>query len=79
MMRGSCLCGSIKYQINGRLFDALNCHCTMCRKAHGAAFRSRATVKAVDFEWLQGEAPLLSMNPRQEITEVFAGYVAPRS
>jgi hypothetical protein len=27
----------------------------MCRKAHGAAFRSRATVKAVDFEWLQGE------------------------
>jgi hypothetical protein len=27
----------------------------MCRKAHGAAFRSRATLKAADFEWVQGE------------------------
>jgi hypothetical protein len=27
----------------------------MCRKVHGAAFRSRATVKAADFEWVQGE------------------------
>ena len=55
MISGSCLCGSVKYRINGRLFDALNCHCSMCRKAHGAAFRSRATLKAADFEWVQGE------------------------
>jgi len=27
----------------------------MCRKAHGAAFRSRAGVKAADFRWVQGE------------------------
>jgi hypothetical protein len=26
----------------------------MCRKAHGAAFRSRASVKASDFRWTQG-------------------------
>ncbi|MFC5321586.1 hypothetical protein [Bradyrhizobium oligotrophicum] len=26
----------------------------MCRKAQGAAFRSRASVKALEFEWLQG-------------------------
>ena len=55
MIRGSCLCGRVKYRINGRPFDALNCHCSMCRKAHGAAFRSRATLKAADFEWVQGE------------------------
>jgi hypothetical protein len=55
MIRGSCLCGSVKYRINGRPFDALNCHCSMCRKAHGAAFRSRVTLKAADFEWVQGE------------------------
>ena len=58
MISGSCLCGSVKYRINGRLFDALNCHCSMCRKAHGAAFRSRATLKAADFEWVQGEGCL---------------------
>jgi len=27
----------------------------MCRKAHGAAFRTRATVKSDDFRFLEGE------------------------
>jgi hypothetical protein len=55
MLRGSCLCGEVKYEINGPLFDVRNCHCSICRKAHGAAFRSRASVKAEDFQYLQGE------------------------
>ncbi len=54
-LRGSCLCGSIRYEVTGPLTGALNCHCSMCRKAHGAAFRSRARVAATDFRWTQGE------------------------
>jgi len=56
MIAGSCLCGGVKYRINGTLTHARNCHCSMCRKAHGAAFRSRASAKASGFEWLQGES-----------------------
>ena len=55
MIRGSCLCGEVKYRINGTLSHARNCHCSMCRKAHGAAFRSRASANAAEFEWVQGE------------------------
>lgn len=55
MIRGSCLCGRVKYRINGALTDARHCHCSMCRKAQGGAFRSRAGAKASDFEWVQGE------------------------
>ncbi|MDX8399116.1 MAG: GFA family protein [Gallionellaceae bacterium] len=55
MLHGSCLCGGVKYDISGDLSGALNCHCSMCRKAHGAAFRSRASVNASDFKWVQGE------------------------
>src|SRR5580704_11136558 len=55
MLRGSCLCGGVKYQINGRLSGAMNCHCSMCRKAQGSAFRSRASVKSADFEFVSGE------------------------
>ncbi len=55
MLRGSCLCGGVRYRIAGPLLDALNCHCSMCRKAQGAAFRSRARVRAADFTWLEGE------------------------
>src|SRR5690606_20182876 len=54
-IKGSCLCGGVRFQINGPLTGALNCHCSMCRKAHGAAFRSRARVEARDFELLAGE------------------------
>ena len=55
MIRGSCLCGDVRFEIDGVLKGASHCHCSMCRKAHGAAFRSRAGVKAEDFRWLQGE------------------------
>ena len=54
-LKGSCLCGQITYQIKGRLNEVLNCHCSMCRKAHGAAFRTRAKIRSSNFEWLTGE------------------------
>lgn len=55
MIKGSCLCGRVAYEIAGPLTDVVNCHCGMCRKAHGAAFRTRATVHAADFKWTRGE------------------------
>ena len=55
MIRGSCLCGGVKFEINGPLSRPLNCHCSLCRKQHGAAFRSRAWVRRSDFKWIRGE------------------------
>lgn len=55
MLTGSCLCGGVCYEIHGRLTNPLNCHCSMCRKAQGAAFRSRAGVRAKDFKFVSGE------------------------
>jgi hypothetical protein len=54
-MTGSCLCGDVRYAIDGRLETILHCHCSMCRKWHGSAFRTRAGVRASTFRWLQGE------------------------
>ncbi|HEX9523948.1 MAG TPA: GFA family protein [Reyranella sp.] len=39
----------------GELTDVLNCHCSMCRKLHAAAFRTRAKVNAKDWRTLTGE------------------------
>jgi len=55
VLRGSCLCGGVKFEIDGPLLNPLNCHCSRCRKQHGAAFRSRVRVRATDFKWLQGQ------------------------
>jgi hypothetical protein len=55
MLKGSCLCAGVSYEINGPLEDVRNCHCSICRKAHSAAFRSRASVRSRDFRWTAGE------------------------
>jgi hypothetical protein len=38
MHRGSCLCESIRYEIENDLGMVVNCHCRFCSKAHGAPF-----------------------------------------
>ena len=55
-MKGSCLCGAIKYEVDRISGVVVSCHCSMCRKATGAAFRTRAAVSADAFRWLAGEA-----------------------
>lgn len=52
---GGCLCGAIRYQIDGDLARAGSCHCSMCRKAHGAAFGTYAEVPEGGFRWTAGE------------------------
>ena len=54
-IKGSCLCGGVKYEIDGTVGIVVNCHCSMCRKATGAAFRTRAAVLTRAFRWLAGE------------------------
>ena len=54
-VKGGCLCGKIRYEISGRLFDASNCHCSMCRRQHGAAFATYADFNPDEFKWVSGE------------------------
>ena len=39
MITGSCLCGAVRYEASETGLAA-NCHCSRCRKWHGAAFAS---------------------------------------
>ena len=54
-IRGSCLCGQVRYELNGGIELINNCHCTMCRKAHGAAFGSFLHAASTGFRWTAGE------------------------
>ncbi|MBW4450008.1 MAG: GFA family protein [Spirirestis rafaelensis WJT71-NPBG6] len=54
-MKGSCACGGIEYELSDNLFAANHCHCSICRKIHGAAFATFAHAKAENFRWLRGE------------------------
>ncbi len=54
-LQGSCLCGEVRFEIDGPLMRSSHCHCRQCQKAHGAPFRTRARVAAADFRFLAGE------------------------
>ena len=56
---GGCLCGSIRYAIDRRHLNALHCYCSMCRKAHGAAFATFVTIPKAQFHWISGEDDLV--------------------
>lgn len=34
-MQGSCLCGQVRYRVDGPLRPVVACHCTQCRKTSG--------------------------------------------
>jgi hypothetical protein len=59
MITGSCLCGALGYEAEGRLQNLMHCHCSMCRKHHGAPFATVVTVPAQGFRWQRGEGTLL--------------------
>jgi hypothetical protein len=54
-IQGGCLCGSIRYAVDGPITGVNNCHCSMCRRFHGAAFSTYGKVAAGDFRWLSGQ------------------------
>ncbi len=59
MAKGSCLCGGIQYEVDGDIEVMANCHCSMCRKHHGASFVTFAGAKPSQFRWLEGEELLV--------------------
>jgi len=53
-VEGKCLCGQVRYRVGGELFNAGHCHCSMCRKQHGAAFATYAACRPAEFAWVAG-------------------------
>jgi hypothetical protein len=58
MVSGSCLCGAVRYAIDGRISPIALCHCSKCRKSTGSAFHAGALCRKTRFRWLAGEAAI---------------------
>ena len=55
MAEGRCLCGAVRYAVEGPYGGMMNCHCSMCRKHHGSAFATFVTAPTAQFKWVSGE------------------------
>jgi hypothetical protein len=58
MLTGSCVCGSVTYEVTGEISPIIHCHCRTCRKTHATAFSSIASVARSTFRWTGGEEVL---------------------
>jgi hypothetical protein len=54
IIKGSCLCGVVSYEISGNLGIFQYCHCSRCRKFSGSAHSANLLVKPGQFRWLTG-------------------------
>lgn len=53
MVTGSCLCGGVRFEVAQVPLIVL-CHCSICRKANGAAFEAGGAVPVADFNLTTG-------------------------
>lgn len=74
MVRGSCLCGGIEFEIVRAAGPFELCHCSRCRKVSGSAFMAGLGVRRDQFQLLCGselisryEAPLLDVPPTYQV------------
>jgi hypothetical protein len=58
-LAGKCLCGAVEYAVADEFRYALNCHCSNCRRATGAAFKPFAGIERGQLAIRQGADRLL--------------------
>lgn len=68
---GSCLCGLVRFTVDEFLPQVAHCHCSMCRKFHGAAYATIAGVPRSGFRWVEGENALKAYTAENGTTRTF--------
>ena len=51
---GGCLCGAVRFKVTPPTKWCAHCHCSLCRRAHGAAFVTWFGVDKALFELVSG-------------------------
>jgi hypothetical protein len=55
MYKGSCLCGAVRFELDGGLSDIVYCHCSRCRKAQGSAYATNGFAEQAELRFVSGE------------------------
>ena len=69
----SCLCGSVTWEITTEPFQAFNCHCKLCRKAHGSAFGTYWFMRPDQLRWTSATDTIAHYRLSHLLTRSFCG------
>ncbi len=70
---GGCLCGAVRYRLEGDPFDCGWCHCRTCQLNSGAPAMAFASVKAGQWVVTQGEEQVRRMRFSSFAERLFCG------
>jgi len=73
VIKGKCECGKVQYEVAAEITEFSHCHCSQCRRLHGAAFASFGQVPRNKFRYESGEPNLKTYASSDEIDRVFCG------
>ena len=79
MARATCLCGAVEWELDEPFDLASHCHCSRCRKAHGAAFATYVAGAAAGFH-LRGREHVVRWQSSPDLARCFCdvcGSVVP--
>ena len=82
MLKGSCLCGGIQFEITGTHSKIGACHCSLCRKRSGVGSTAVITTSFDQLRWLTGEDLVTTFERRSGYGSAFCrvcGSPAPDS
>ena len=71
MIHGVCQCGKTRYEADSAISDLSHCHCSMCRKLHGAAYATFAGVERNKFRWSAGVGVVETYAYSEKIDRIF--------
>jgi hypothetical protein len=68
---GGCLCGAVRFRVELPTLFCGHCHCSMCRRSHGAGFVTWFAVPRASFRVETGEAELTRFRSSEHGTRSF--------
>ncbi len=70
-VKGSCFCGAVAFEIELPTLFCDHCHCSMCRRPHGASFVTWTGVPPERFKITKGEQHIATYQSSEHGTRRF--------
>jgi hypothetical protein len=74
MVMGQCLCGKVRFEVDGDLGETRLCYCELCRRANGSAFSANVRVPTEQYRLLIGREDIREYESSPGAFRAFCSY-----
>jgi hypothetical protein len=73
VVSGACLCGRVRFEASMPSLFCAHCHCSICRRSHGAGFVTWFALPRAQLRITEGESELVRYQSSEHGTRSFCG------